>query len=63
MARKIKNISEEQEEQAGEALAELLHLKKHRYTKRYKTTWGDKTATGLYRTIVSMIVDQRWKDE
>ena len=41
----------------GEALAELLNLKPK--NGRYSTSWGDKTALGLYLTVWRFMEDGR----
>lgn len=53
----IDRISEAEETRRGELLAEVLSLKKSRETGRYATTWGDKTALGLYRVVERIIQD------
>lgn len=40
----------------GEAWAQILMLKRSREFKdRYLTTWGDKTALGIYETITRLV--------
>ena len=39
----------------GELLAELLLLKKKRDNGRYNTSWGDKTALGLFLSVKRII--------
>lgn len=39
----------------GELLAEVLQLKKQRDNGRYDTSWGDKTALGLFLTVQRII--------
>lgn len=51
------NLTESQEQERGELLAEVLQLKKNRLTGRYDTTWGDKTALGLFRTVQRIVED------
>jgi len=47
----------------GQKVAEILGLKKHfAYAEdsertRYHTTWGDKTALGLYETLNRLLTD------
>jgi len=50
-------ISEVAKIKIGETIAEILMLKEDKgYTpKRYKTTWGNKTALGLYGTVKRLI--------
>jgi hypothetical protein len=50
-------ISEQEKINIGEKLADILMLREDKgYTpKRYKTTWGNKTALGLYGTIERII--------
>jgi hypothetical protein len=53
-------ITEAEELKRGELLAEVLGLKQIRSGDekgRYRTTWGTKTALGLYRTVERIIVD------
>ena len=42
--------SEAEQSKRGELLAEMLGLKADKSTGRYFTTWGDKTALGLFKT-------------
>ena len=42
------------DEEKGERLAGMLGLKKNRKG-RYPTTWGDKTAEGLYKCIIRVV--------
>jgi len=50
-------ISEQKKILKGEKIAEILMLREDKgYSpKRYKTTWGNKTALGLYATIKRLI--------
>ena len=50
--------TEEDKIKIGEKLAEVMQLKevKGYYPARYKTTWGTKTARGLYETIKRIIL-------
>ena len=49
-------ITEDQEREVGEVIAQALYLKKDRiYPDRYKTDWGTKTALGLFRTLRHII--------
>lgn len=53
-------LTEQQETKRGELLAEVLQLRLIRSGKdagRYRTTWGTKTALGLYRTVERIILD------
>jgi hypothetical protein len=54
-------ISEEGKIKIGETIAEILMLKEDKgYSpKRYKTTWGNKTALGLYGTIKRLIEENK----
>lgn len=55
-------LTEEEEARRGEALAEVLNLKKIRGghdAGRYPTTWGTKTALGLYRTTRRIITNDK----
>jgi hypothetical protein len=40
---------------AGQALVDLLNLKKDTVTNRYKTQWGEKTVVGLGRVIARIV--------
>lgn len=40
----------EEKDDIGRAIAEMLMLRKNKIG-RYKTTWGDKTAVGIFETI------------
>ena len=42
-------------ERRGELLAEILMLKKKSNNGRYDTTWGDKTAIGLFLTVEHIV--------
>lgn len=50
----MKNLTEEQENQIGEEIIELLYLKIKK-NGRVNTDFGDKTPLGLARTIFSII--------
>lgn len=53
-------LTEQEEIRRGELLAEVLHLRPIRIgeeTGRYRTTWGSKTALGLFRTVERIILD------
>lgn len=53
------NLTEEQEIARGRMLAELLRLKPIKgegwSVDRYDTTWGTKTALGLFRTVAAVV--------
>jgi hypothetical protein len=55
------DVSEAEELRRGELLAEVLHLRKRKgptdSEPRYQTTWGSKTALGLYRTVERIVLD------
>jgi len=54
----IKALSDDEKTVIGEAWANILMLKKSREHKdRYLTTWGDKTALGLYNTVCRLVND------
>lgn len=53
----MKKISEAEEARRGQLLAEILGLKLKRGTDRYSTTWGDKTALGLFRLVERIMLD------
>lgn len=46
---------EHEETKRGELIAEVLKLKKK--DGRYLTTWGTKTALGLFRTVERLVKD------
>lgn len=50
-------LSEKEKILRGEKIADILMLREDKgYTpKRYKTTWGNKTALGLYGTIKRLL--------
>ena len=50
-------ISEQEETRRGTLLAEVLSLKLHGPERRYDTTWGNKTALGLYRTVARIVLE------
>lgn len=50
------DIPETEKIERGELIAEILMLKKDK-DNRYKTTWGTKTALGLYRTMERIVKD------
>lgn len=53
-------LNEQEATRRGELLAEVLHLRLIRSGSdagRYQTTWGTKTALGLYRTVERIILD------
>ena len=44
--------TDEEKEQIGQAIAEMLCMKKSKTEKgRYQTTWGTKTGIGIFETI------------
>lgn len=48
----MKTYAIEEQDAIGKEIAKLLCLKKSREHKaRYQTTWGDKTAIGIFNTI------------
>lgn len=48
----MKAYTVEQQDQIGKQIAKLLMLKKSKTNKeRYQTTWGDKTAIGIFNTV------------
>lgn len=49
-------------ERQGNLLAEILMLEKNK-NGRYDTTWGDKTAIGLYKTVIRIVKDGYRKGE
>ena len=51
--------SEKEKENIGHNVAEILCLRKvgHKNTRRYRTTWGDKTAIGIFEVIRNMGYD------
>jgi hypothetical protein len=54
----IKNahLSDDEKSALGQAWAEILQLKKSREHKgRYLTTWGDKTALGIYAVMIRLV--------
>lgn len=51
---KRKKLEYDDQIKRAELLAEVLGLKKS-LDGRYDTTWGDKTALGLYLTVVRII--------
>lgn len=55
------DLTETEEQRRGELLAEVLKLRKRQGPAdpypRYQTTWGSKTALGLYRTIERIVLD------
>ena len=42
----------EQETKIGIKIADILMLRKGGSKGRYKTLWGDKTAVGIYKTVI-----------
>ncbi len=53
----MKTYSIEEQAQTGAQIAHILGMKKNRQTGRYQTTWGDKTAVGLFNTILRIAED------
>jgi hypothetical protein len=49
----------------GEKIAEILMLREDKgyFPKRYKTTWGNKTALGIYGTVKRLIEENQSKEE
>lgn len=48
----MKNHTIEKQAEIGKTLAKILCLKRSKTNKeRYQTTWGDKTALGIFNTI------------
>lgn len=52
---------QEQEHDAGEQIAEILHLEPFRNyaPPRYDTEWGNKTARGLTQTILRILEEHK----
>ena len=52
------------ETEIGEAIAEILILREDKgyNPKRYKTTWGNKTALGIYGTVKRLIENNTDKE-
>ncbi len=48
-------LSETEETKRGALIAEILKLKASKENGRFFTTWGDKTALGLFRTIQGIV--------
>lgn len=62
MNKPIKQQTPEHKIKLGHHWAEILMLKKSTEHKdRYLTTWGDKTALGVYETLNRLVYD-RYKD-
>lgn len=52
-------MNEEQEIKKGEEWADILMLRKDANNKgRYKTSWGSKTALGIFKTICRLVNEQ-----
>ena len=51
---KMKNYTIEEQNEIGQKIAAILMLKKNRQTKRYQTTWGDRTAIGIFNTVLRL---------
>lgn len=52
----MKELTDTEKAQYGEDWAEILMFKKSpKHKDRYLTTWGDKTALGLYLTISRLV--------
>lgn len=50
----MKNYTIEEQAQKGAEIAAILGIKKTRKTGRYQTSWGDKTAIGLFNTVLAI---------
>lgn len=48
-------LNEAEQTRRGELLAEVLMLKIKRSNGRYNSSWGDKTALGLFLTVQRII--------
>ncbi len=59
MAKQIyPDLCEQEQIRRGELIAEVLNLKRDReHRDRYCTTWGTKTAMGLFLTIERLVRD------
>lgn len=54
----MKQYTIEEQNKIGKEIAHLLCMKKDRQNKdRYQTTWGNKTAIGLFSTILRLAED------
>lgn len=53
-------LSEQEKIKMGEQIAEIFMLREDKgYTpKRYKTTWGNKTALGVYATMKGLVEEK-----
>ena len=51
----MKHYEIEDQDRIGKEIAKMLCLKKDRY--RYQTTWGNKTAIGIFNTIIKLARD------
>lgn len=49
------SLTEAEQTMRGDLLASVLGLKKKRSNGRYDTSWGDKTALGLFLTVQRII--------
>jgi hypothetical protein len=52
-------ITDDERTAQGEKIAEILMLHKQRKNGRYPTTWGDKTALGLFNTLERLINEKQ----
>ena len=52
-----KEYTDEEKEKIGNAIAEMLHLKKFS-NGRYATTWGQKSGQGLYNSLYRVLADE-----
>jgi hypothetical protein len=54
----MKHYEIEDQDRIGKEIAKMLCLKKDRAHKdRYQTTWGNKTAIGIFNTIIKLAGD------
>ena len=55
-------LTTEEKEIVGNQIVEILMLRKDAENKgRYLTTWGNKTAIGIYETVLRLINDPNLK--
>lgn len=54
----MKEYTEEEKDKIGKAIADILMLRKDKDHKdRYQTTWGNKTAIGIFNTVLRIAED------
>lgn len=52
----MKKLTEQQETQCGQLIADVLSLRRHSIERgRYSTEWGSKTALGIFRMVKRII--------